>query len=121
MDYWRTKHEKALMNMQDAWELKLAQCRKMFMTENDVLSHIVDRQMIDVVQNRFRIDRLRALLRVPKTKIKMVGNYGVFDFIKQCRDAIGENEQDIPDRPPSPQPFPFNSCSVKKLNKNESK
>jgi hypothetical protein len=64
--------------------------------------------MIDVVQNRFKIDRLRALLRVPKTNIKKISNYGVFDFIKQCRDAIGEYEQDIPDRPISPQPFPFN-------------
>ena len=87
----------------------------MYGIENKVLEHIVNRQMIDVVQNRFKTDRLRALLRIPRTSIKNIQNYGIFDFIKQCRDAIGEEEKDIPDRPRSPLPHNFNVATTKRL------
>ena len=49
MNYWREKHEKTVMSLNDMWENKISECRKLFKAENDVLSHIVERQMIDVV------------------------------------------------------------------------
>lgn len=67
---WRNRYNSTVKNLKEEFAAEIDKLKKIFSVENEVQKHIIDRQMIDVVQNRFKIERLRGLLRIPGLSCK---------------------------------------------------